>query len=136
MHTQGSPKTMQDQPTYENVVEEVRAFFDSKKEILAQSELPKVWMDPGIGFGKSLDHNLELMSHLKSLADESWGLLLGSSRKSWIDHLCGAPHPLDRMGGSLASAVIGVQQGVEIIRAHDVRETFQALETTKVLARS
>ena len=65
-----------------------------------------------------------------------WGLLLGSSRKSWIDHLCGAPHPLDRLGGSLASAVIGVQQGVEIIRAHDVRETVQALETTKVLARS
>lgn len=136
MHTQGSPKTMQDQPTYENVVEEVRAFFDSKKEILAQSELPKVWMDPGIGFGKSLDHNLELMSHLESLADESWGLLLGSSRKSWIDHLCGAPHPLDRMGGSLASAVIGVQQGVEIIRAHDVRETVQALDVGKRLVKN
>ena len=76
------------------------------------------------------------MSHLESLADESWGLLLGSSRKSWIDHLCGAPHPLDRLGGSLASAVIGVQQGVEIIRAHDVRETVQALDVGKRLVKN
>ena len=75
MHAQGKPKTMQNQPSYQNVVGEVRDFFDSKKEILAKSELPKVWMDPGIGFGKSLDHNLELMSNLKSLTDDSWGLL-------------------------------------------------------------
>ncbi|MEC7393553.1 MAG: dihydropteroate synthase [Verrucomicrobiota bacterium] len=136
MHAQGKPKTMQNQPSYQNVVGEVRDFFDSKKEILAKSELPKVWMDPGIGFGKSLDHNPELMSNLKSLTDDSWGLLLGSSRKSWIDHLCGAPHPLDRLGGSIASAVLAVRQGVEIIRAHDVRETVQALEVSKRLVKN
>lgn len=134
MHRQGTPKNMQDQPMYEEVVGEVRDFFDSKKEILARFELPKVWMDPGIGFGKSLDHNLELMKSLDSFLDPDWGVLLGSSRKSWIDHLCGAPDPLGRLGGSIASAIVGALKGVEVIRAHDVHETVQALMVAKKLA--
>ena len=134
MHTQGSPKTMQDSPKYDDVVEEVRAFFDAKAEDLQALELPRLWIDPGIGFGKTLEHNLALMRELDELIDPRWGILLGSSRKSWIDHLCKAPDPLDRLGGSLCSALAGVARGAEIIRAHDVRETVQALEVAKGLA--
>ena len=134
MHTQGSPKTMQDSPKYDDVVEEVRAFFDAKAEDLQALELPRLWIDPGIGFGKTLEHNLALMRELDELIDSRWGILLGSSRKSWIDHLCNAPDPLDRLGGSLCSALAGVARGAEIIRAHDVRETVQALEVAKGLA--
>ena len=134
MHTQGSPQTMQDSPKYDDVVEEVRAFFDAKAEDLQALELPRLWIDPGIGFGKTLEHNLALMRELDELIDPRWGILLGSSRKSWIDHLCKAPDPLDRLGGSLCSALAGVARGAEIIRAHDVRETVQALEVAKGLA--
>ena len=134
MHTQGSPQTMQDSPKYDDVVEEVRAFFDAKAEDLQALELPRLWIDPGIGFGKTLEHNLALMRELDELIDPRWGILLGSSRKSWIDHLCNAPAPLDRLGGSLCSALAGVARGAEIIRAHDVRETVQALEVAKRLA--
>lgn len=134
MHTQGSPKTMQDSPKYDDVVEEVRAFFDAKAEDLQALELPRLWIDPGIGFGKTLEHNLALMRELDELIDPRWGILLGSSRKSWIDHLCNAPDPQDRLGGSLCSALAGVARGAEIIRAHDVRETVQALEVAKGLA--
>lgn len=134
MHTQGSPQTMQDSPKYDDVVQEVRAFFDAKAEDLQALELPRLWIDPGIGFGKTLEHNLALMRELDELVDPRWGILLGSSRKSWIDHLCNAPDPLDRLGGSLCSALAGVARGAEIIRAHDVRETVQALEVAKGLA--
>jgi len=134
MHTQGSPQTMQDSPKYDDVVEEVRAFFDAKAEDLQALELPRLWIDPGIGFGKTLEHNLALMRELDELIDPRWGILLGSSRKSWIDHLCNAPDPLDRLGGSLCSALAGVARGAEIIRAHDVRVTVQALEVAKGLA--
>ena len=134
MHTQGSPQTMQDSPKYDDVVDEVRAFFDAKAEDLQALELPRLWIDPGIGFGKTLEHNLALMRELDELIDPRWGILLGSSRKSWIDHLCNAPDPLDRLGGSLCSALAGVARGAEIIRAHDVRETVQALEVAKGLA--
>ena len=134
MHTQGAPQTMQDSPKYDDVVEEVRAFFDAKAEDLQALELPRLWIDPGIGFGKTLEHNLALMRELDELVDPRWGILLGSSRKSWIDHLCNAPDPLDRLGGSLCSALAGVARGAEIIRAHDVRETVQALEVAKGLA--
>jgi dihydropteroate synthase len=134
MHAQGSPKNMQDKPVYDNVVEEVRAFFDEKRKDLIERELPRIWVDPGIGFGKSLEHNLDLMRNLSVFKDEAWGILLGSSRKSWIDGLCGAPDPSDRLGGSIASAVCSLTHGAEIIRVHDVRETVQALQVAKELA--
>jgi len=136
MHTQGSPKNMQDKPEYDNVVREVRAFFDEKRDDLMERKLPRIWIDPGIGFGKSLEHNLELMRNLSAFKDEAWGLLLGSSRKSWIDGLCVAPDPSDRLGGSIASALCALSHGTEIIRTHDVRETVQALEVANELALS
>ena len=134
MHSQGKPKSMQDQPSYMNPVTEIRSFFEHKKELLQSLNLPRVWIDPGIGFGKALNHNLELMRNLDSFTDDAWGVLLGSSRKSWIDHLCGAPDSAKRMGGSIASAIAAVSKGAEIIRVHDVLETVQALQVAKELA--
>ena len=134
MHAQGQPKDMQDQPSYMNPFSEIRSFFENKKEQLQSLNLPRVWVDPGIGFGKTLSHNLELMRNLDGFTDDAWGVLLGSSRKSWIDHLCGAPDPAKRMGGSIASALDAVSKGAEIIRVHDVMETAQALQVAKELA--
>lgn len=136
MHAQGSPKNMQDQPEYDDVVGEIRSFFDQKKNDLMGRKLPRIWIDPGIGFGKSLEHNLELMRNLSAFKDQGWGILLGSSRKSWIDGLCDAPDPSDRLGGSLASALCSLSHGTEIIRVHDVKETAQALHVAKELALS
>ena len=127
MHAQGDPRSMQDAPVYEDVLAEVRAFFDAKREAILRRNLPRVWIDPGIGFGKTLEHNLDLLRNLDRFADSAWGVLLGASRKSWIDKLCGAPVD-QRLGGSLAAAVHAVSMGAEIIRAHDVRETVQAIE--------
>jgi dihydropteroate synthase len=133
MHIMGSPKTMQEAPSYDDVVSEVLAFFEERITDLANRNLPKVWMDPGIGFGKTLEHNLALMQNLGNLRDDRWGLLLGASRKSWIDKLCGAPNPEHRLGGSLAAAMEAARQGADVIRAHDVRETVQALEVMESL---
>ena len=134
MHAQGNPKNMQEQPSYMNPVSEIRSFFEHKKELLQSLNLPRVWVDPGIGFGKALNHNLELMRNLDGFTDDAWGVLLGASRKSWIDHLCGAPEPVKRMGGSIASAIDAVSKGAEIIRVHDIMETVQALRVAKELA--
>ena len=134
MHSQGKPKSMQDQPFYMNPVTDIREFFDQKKEQIKELGLPRLWVDPGIGFGKTLTHNLEIMRNIHTFLDETWGVLLGSSRKSWIDHLCAAPDPVKRLGGSIASAIDAVSKGVEIIRVHDVLETMQAIQVTKELA--
>ena len=134
MHSQGKPKSMQDQPFYMNPVTDIREFFDQKKEQIKELGLPRLWVDPGIGFGKTLSHNLEIMRSIHAFLDETWGVLLGSSRKSWIDHLCDAPDPVKRLGGSIASAIDAVAKGVEIIRVHDVAETVQAIQVTKELA--
>jgi dihydropteroate synthase len=134
MHSQGIPKSMQKQPSYMNVTNEIKRFFLEKKAFLKSFELPRIWIDPGIGFGKSLQHNIELMRNLDQFSDETWGTLIGTSRKSWIDHLCNANDPLDRLGGSIASALDAASKGVEIIRVHDVKETSQALQVGKKLA--
>ena len=134
MHAQGIPKTMQEQPSYMNTVTEIREFFDQKKSQIKEFDLPRIWVDPGIGFGKTLSHNLEIMKNIHTFLSDSWGVLLGSSRKSWIDHLCGAPDPVKRLGGSIASALDAVSKGVEIIRVHDVFETVQAIQVARELA--
>ena len=134
MHCLGTPKNMQDEPIYENVLNEIRTFFDQKKDELLQLGLPRIWMDPGIGFGKTLEHNMKIMKNLSFFQDEAWGLFLGSSRKSWIHHLCDAPEPHKRLGGSITSAIGALRHDVEIIRAHDVLETVQAIKVAKELA--
>ena len=128
MHMQGAPATMQQEPVYADVVAEVRAFLAERVRVCEAAGIPRerILADPGFGFGKTLDHNLILLRHLDRFTDLAAGVLVGVSRKSMIGALLNAPVG-ERLSGGLAAAVIAFWQGANIIRAHDVRETVQAL---------
>lgn len=129
MHAKGLPDTMQDNPTYEDVVGEVMDHLDARIAFALDRGVKRerIITDPGIGFGKTLDHNLELLRHLTLLHDFGLPVLLGASRKRFIGTVADAPDAKDRLGGSLAIALHGAAQGMHIIRVHDTRETTQAL---------
>lgn len=128
MHLQGDPATMQQEPRYVDVVAEVHAFLAERVAVCASAGIPRhrLLVDPGFGFGKTLEHNLLLLRHLHRFADLAAGVVVGVSRKSMIGMLLNAPVG-ERLAGSLAAAVIAFWQGANIIRVHDVRETVQAL---------
>lgn len=137
MHMQGTPQTMQANPIYEDVVAEVGDFFAGRLERLraAGVTLEQVVLDVGIGFGKSLEHNLQLLGGLGRFTRLRRPLLIGVSRKSFIGSLLGAKVN-DRLPGSLACACCAVDAGVQMIRTHDVVETLQAVRMTEaILAR-
>jgi dihydropteroate synthase len=130
MHMQGEPRTMQQEPHYQDVVAEV---YDFLAERVAACEAggirrDRLLLDPGFGFGKALDHNLSLLKHLRSLGSFGLPLLVGISRKSMIGALLGGASVDQRVGGSVSAAVVAVMQGATIIRAHDVRQTVEALK--------
>jgi dihydropteroate synthase len=129
MHAQGDPRTMQDKPTYADVVLDVCDYLAARIAACEAAGLPRsrLVVDPGIGFGKTLAHNLALLSSLTLLHGLGCALLLGASRKSFIGRLTGAADPDDRLPGSIAAALIGAAQGVQILRVHDVAATRQAL---------
>ncbi len=128
MHIRGEPATMQQEPRYSDVVSEVHAFLAERVQVCQAAGIPRerILVDPGFGFGKTLDHNLRLLRHLDRFTDLAAGVLVGISRKSMIGLLLNAPVD-ERLNGSLAAAVIALWQGAKIIRTHDVRETVQAL---------
>jgi dihydropteroate synthase len=130
MHMLGEPRTMQDDPRYEDVVAEVEAFLLQRAQAAISAGMPreKIWLDPGIGFGKTPAHNLALIAALPQLCGHGYRVLLGASRKRFIAAL----DPLakdagDRLGGSIALALAGARAGAAAVRVHDVRETSQAL---------
>ena len=129
MHMRGAPATMQDQPHYDDVVEEVYAFLCERAEAAMRSgvDAHNIVIDPGIGFGKNLQHNLLLLAHLKRFVDTGYPVLLGASRKRFIADIDGGETPQQRLAGSCVAAVIGFQAGVKIFRVHDVAEHRQAL---------
>ncbi|MFZ1325623.1 MAG: dihydropteroate synthase [Candidatus Contendobacter sp.] len=128
MHMRGDPATMQRAPSYADVVAEVRAFLAARVETCGRAGLTRdrILVDPGFGFGKTLEHNLLLLRHLSRFADLAAGTVVGISRKSMIGALLNAPVG-ERLSGGLAAAVIACWQGAHIIRTHDVRETVQAM---------
>ena len=128
MHMQGEPRTMQDAPHYDDVVGEVRTFLRERVAACERAGIPRsrLVVDPGFGFGKSLEHNLALLRGLPQLASDGLPVLAGLSRKRMITALTGRAEG-DRLAGSLAAAVIASINGARIIRAHDVRETVDAL---------
>ncbi len=138
MHMQGNPQTMQAQPAYANVVTEVDAFFASLIErarcLGVASE--QLVLDVGIGFGKSVDHNLELIRNLETYKKHGRPLLLGVSRKSFIGKLLGIERASDRVAGGLACSCWGWQAGVRIFRVHDVAETAHALRLWQAIEQS
>lgn len=128
MHLRGEPATMQREPVYADVVAEVHAFLAERVRTCESAGIPRdhILVDPGFGFGKTLDHNLALLRHLDRLTDLAAGVLVGISRKSVIGALLDAPVG-ERLSGSLAAAVIALWQGARMVRTHDIRATVQAL---------
>lgn len=128
MHAQGDPTTMQDDPRYHDVVADVQAFLVAAAERATAAGVPEVWIDPGIGFGKTEAHNLALLAHLPELVATGHPVVVGTSRKGFLGHLLGrsdrrdGPVPTDdRLEGSLATATWAMACGAGMVRAHDVR---------------
>ncbi|MCL6624943.1 MAG: dihydropteroate synthase, partial [Fimbriimonadales bacterium] len=136
MHMRGEPKTMQENPEYRDVVEEVGSFLREQAELLVREGLPKerIWIDPGIGFGKTVEHNVELLRHLERLVGTGYGVMVGVSRKSFIGRIVGVESPGDRLPGSLVAMLFAVAKGAKMVRVHDVKETVQALRVWEALS--
>jgi len=132
MHIQGMPKTMQANPVYGNLMEEVLAWLEQRCRFAVQQGVTQLIIDPGIGFGKRMNDNYELLRRLGELRSLGYPILLGASRKSFIGNLLNAP-PEARGAGSLAAALYGVAQGANILRVHDVAETQQALAVQEAI---
>ena len=128
MHMQGEPRTMQHSPHYSDVVGEVRQFLKQRAEdcLAAGMSAERIVLDPGFGFGKTLEHNLELLRRLREVEVEGLPVLAGLSRKSMIGRLTGR-QPQERLAGSVTAAVIAAQNGARILRVHDVAATVDAL---------
>ena len=128
MHMQGTPESMQDQPTYENVVTEVKGFLLERAEACMQHGIDreKILLDPGFGFGKTTAHNLQLLQQLEQLVEAGFPVLVGLSRKSMIGQILGLPVD-KRLHAGLALAALAAWQGAAIVRCHDVQETREAI---------
>ena len=135
MHMQGTPQTMQRRPVYRDVFAELQEFFRDRLERLLQAGVAReqIVLDPGFGFGKTLEHNLQLLAGFQSFTKWQRPLLLGVSRKSFIGQATGAADMAGRLPGSLAGACWGVGAGANIIRTHDVAATRQALRLTEAI---
>lgn len=130
MHMQGEPRTMQKDPHYGDVTAEVKDFLEDRAAAAIAAGVPRdrIVLDPGFGFGKNLGHNLTLLHRLPELAALGFPLLVGLSRKSMIGTLLGGKPVEERLHGSVAAAVIAVQNGASIVRVHDVAPTVEALK--------
>lgn len=136
MHMQGTPKTMQEQPYYENVVEEVRAFLLERADTAQRAGVPRehIVLDPGIGFGKRRDDNLALLGALGRLVVTGYPVLLGASRKRFMGSICHETDTARLMPATVATTAIGALQGVRIFRVHDVWENRQAADVAWAVA--
>ena len=134
MHMQGSPRTMQTDPTYDDVVDDIRAYLANRIQAAVDAGVreDRIWIDPGIGFGKTLDHNLELIRRLGEFGELGRPILIGTSRKSFIGKITGREAE-DRLGGSIASNLLAWRQGAEILRVHDVAPMREALITAEAI---
>jgi dihydropteroate synthase len=131
MHRKGTPATMQVDPHYDDVVMEVTDFLRARAADATRAGVEEVWIDPGIGFGKTVSHNLELLAAIRTLADTGYPVMVGTSRKRFIGVLTAGkdhePDPVeDRLPGSLAAATWAMQRGAQMVRVHDVAPTVQA----------
>ena len=136
MHINGKPKTMQVNPIYDDLINDINSFF-KKQIIFAQSngiDRDNIILDPGIGFGKTFNHNLTIINNLKDLCSLGHPIMVGTSRKAFIGDILDAPHS-ERVEGTIASVVASVINGANIVRVHDVKEIKKAIMVTeKILA--
>lgn len=130
MHMQGEPRTMQNAPDYPDVVREVVGFLEQRVACARESGIApdRIILDPGIGFGKTRRHNLDLIRSLKQLVALGYPVLLGCSRKRFMGSVCGEENPAELLGATVSTTVLGFLQGVKMFRVHDVRPNRQALE--------
>src|SRR5918992_3229512 len=135
MHMQGDPKTMQKEPRYEDVVREVRDFLAERAEYAVDADVrpENIIVDPGIGFGKNLQHNLALLRNLDAIVDLGFPVLIGASRKSFIERITGVQEPKDRVSGTLATSVLAYERGATFFRVHDVRANREALAVAEAV---
>jgi dihydropteroate synthase len=135
MHMRGTPMTMQHHPCYVDVALEVARFYDERLSRLREAGVSpeQVILDPGIGFGKTSEHNLELLARLGHFRTYARPLLVGASRKAFIAKIAGGANNAERLPGSLACACAAVAAGAQIIRTHDVAATKQALQMTEAI---
>ncbi|QDD11154.1 dihydropteroate synthase [Candidatus Methylopumilus planktonicus] len=129
MHMQGTPKTMQLNPTYKNVVSEVRSFLEERANLIANEGIDKsrIILDPGFGFGKTFEHNIDLLKNIESFKSLNLPILVGLSRKSFIRKILNGDHD-DHLSGSISAAILSVLKGAKILRVHDVKETQSAFK--------
>lgn len=134
MHMQGDPQTMQANPVYNDVVDDVKAFLAERLDAAIGMGVAEelIWLDPGIGFGKTLEHNLELLRRLGELREMGRPLVIGTSRKSFLGKIDGSEVD-DRIGGTIASSVFAAAEGADVLRVHDVAETDQALKLASAI---
>ena len=134
MHMQGTPLTMQEDPRYDDLVGEISGFLAERIRVAAAAGIPgeRVIIDPGIGFGKTLDHNLEILRRQESFLALGRPLLLGFSRKAFLGKILGLP-PADRLEGTIAAAVLSVERGAHILRIHDVGPVARAVRTAEAI---
>ena len=138
MHMLGEPKSMQQHPRYEDVVREVRDFLAERAQqaIRAGVELENIILDPGIGFGKRLEHNLKLLKSLDSLVELGFPVLVGVSRKSFLGKITGSEDPKSRLFGTVAANVLAYERGASLFRVHDVRANKEALAVAAAIRRT
>ena len=136
MHMQGEPQTMQDSPTYTVPSRDISDYLAARIEACAEVGIgtDRIAVDPGIGFGKTLDHNLEILAHMDVFHELGCPVVLGASRKSFIGRLTDARDPHDRIAGSIAAALAVRARGVQIFRVHDVAEMRQAFDVWEAVA--
>ncbi len=129
MHMLGTPRTMQRDPRYDDVVSEVKAFLEERAAFAVAAGIAeeRILVDPGIGFGKTGVHNLELLRRLNELTDLGFPLMIGTSRKSFLGRLTGRAEPADRLAATVASCVIAYERGASVFRVHDVAPVHDAL---------
>ncbi|RYV03365.1 dihydropteroate synthase [Shewanella sp. OPT22] len=130
MHMQGTPRTMQASPKYRNVIEDICEFFEQRIDacIAAGVKRDNIILDPGFGFGKTLEHNLQILANQIEFHRFNLPVFIGLSRKSMFDKLCGGRTVEQRLAGSLAGAMLSAQKGAHILRVHDVQETWDVLK--------
>ena len=126
MHMQGYPKTMQKAPKYKNIIMEINEFFKGQISLAEKNGVKDIIIDPGIGFGKTTEHNLEILRNLREFKKQGKPILIGTSRKSFLGNITGMTVN-ERLGATLASVIISVMNGANIVRVHDVKECKRAL---------
>ena len=137
MHMLGEPGTMQRAPRYKDVVAEVAEYLQRRAAVLEAAGVARdrIALDPGIGFGKTTEHNLELLRRLNEIAKLGYPVVIGVSRKRFIGDITGVEAPRDRVAGSLAAALVAVANGAHVVRVHDVADTVSALLVARAIER-